>query len=398
MKGMVIQINDYKRLEGETEEELIYRICNNKDTIGSWQEVANTLNSILNYEYTESKYRKQFQAFQKMMNANQSKFVDDDTYLSEIRVQRQELEKEKVKMRDERNELSRIIREQARKESFVDMAKRIISEIEPKELEYEYIKTEKGNNDLIIHLTDIHAGIFIDNFFNVFNMDVLIDRLKKYLDKIYEIKERHNSENCYLVLGGDLISGIIHSTLRIENNENVIAQIKMVSSYISDFTSELSKVFNNVNVYTTAGNHSRVIANKNESLKGENLDTLIPFYMEAKLQNYKNVKIFNNEVEESIAIFNVRGNVVNATHGDKDAVSNVVQRFTMMFGIKPKIILMGHRHTNGMTTIFDTKVIESGSVSGNDNYCLDHRLIGKPEQMVLVVDKDGIDCLYDIQL
>lgn len=398
MKGMVIQINDYKRLEGETEEELIYRICNNKDTIGSWQEVANILNSILNYEYTESKYRKQFQAFQKMMNANQSKFVDDDTYLSEIRVQRQELEKEKVKMRDERNELSRIIREQARKESFVDMAKRIISEIEPKELEYEYIKTEKGNNDLIIHLTDIHAGIFIDNFFNVFNMDVLIDRLKKYLDKIYEIKERHNSENCYLVLGGDLISGIIHSTLRIENNENVIAQIKMVSSYISDFTSELSKVFNNVNVYTTAGNHSRVIANKNESLKGENLDTLIPFYMEAKLQNYKNVKIFNNEVEESIAIFNVRGNVVNATHGDKDAVSNVVQRFTMMFGIKPKIILMGHRHTNGMTTIFDTKVIESGSVSGNDNYCLDHRLIGKPEQMVLVVDKDGIDCLYDIQL
>jgi UDP-2,3-diacylglucosamine pyrophosphatase LpxH len=170
------------------------------------------------------------------------------------------------------------------------------------------------------------------------------------------------------------------------------------STYISDFASELSKIFNKVNVYSTAGNHGRCMPNKEDSLKGENLDMLIPFYMKARLQNYSNIVIHGNEVEESVAMFTVRGNLVNSCHGDKDSVSNVVQRFTMMFNAKPSVVLMGHRHTNGMTTVYNTKVIESGCVSGNDNYCLDKRLLGRPEQTVLVMNNDGIECLYDIQL
>ena len=30
---------EYKRYEGETEDELIYRICSQKDQIGTWKEV-----------------------------------------------------------------------------------------------------------------------------------------------------------------------------------------------------------------------------------------------------------------------------------------------------------------------------------------------------------------------
>lgn len=333
-----------------------------------------------------------------MLDANASKILDDDNYLNELHIQKRELEKEKVKMRDERNELSRLIREQARRESFIDMVKRVIADTEPKELDYSPTIISESDNDLVVHLTDVHAGIGINNYFNVFNIDVLADRLKGYLNKIYQIRNRHNSENCFLVLGGDLISGLIHSNLRIENNENVMEQVMIASTYISDFTAELSKIFNNVNVFSTAGNHSRCMPNKEDNLKGENLDILIPFYMKAKLQNYANVKIFNNDIEESVAMFTVRGNLVNATHGDKDTVSNVVQHFTLMFNAKPKVVLMGHRHTNGMTTIYNTKVIESGCVSGNDNYCLDHRLINRPEQTVLVMNNEGIDCLYDIQL
>ena len=52
-------MNKYQKFENETNEEVIYRICNDKDQIGSWQEVANILNELLGFEYTESKYRKQ---------------------------------------------------------------------------------------------------------------------------------------------------------------------------------------------------------------------------------------------------------------------------------------------------------------------------------------------------
>ena len=97
------KITTYNRLDSETDEELIYRVCSDKELIGSWQDVADILNELLNTEYTESKFRKQFQAFQKMLTANQFKFVDSEAQVNEIQVQTRKFEREKIKFRDQRN-------------------------------------------------------------------------------------------------------------------------------------------------------------------------------------------------------------------------------------------------------------------------------------------------------
>lgn len=116
------------------------------------------------------------------------------------------------------------------------------------------------------------------------------------------------------------------------------------------------------------------------------------------MQNIKNITICDNTIEPEIAMFNIRGNNVFAAHGHKDSPSNVVQNFTMMFGIKPDIVLLGHRHTNSMETVYDTKVIQSGCVSGSDAYAMSIRKTNKPEQTVSVIGDNGLICLYDIQL
>ena len=64
------KISTYKRFEGETDEELIFRICNDKEQIGSWQDVADIINELTGNDYGESTYRKKYQAFQKMLSAN----------------------------------------------------------------------------------------------------------------------------------------------------------------------------------------------------------------------------------------------------------------------------------------------------------------------------------------
>lgn len=393
-------ITTYKRFENETDEELIYRITGEKEQIGSWQDVADILNELLGTEYTESKFRKQRQAFDKMLAANQSKFVDSNEQLEELRLERQLLEKEKVKFRDERTELKRVIRDEARKESYKEQVLRSISEYQSKPLDYDKSRQFTGvlstDNDLIISCTDIHAGIEIDNYFNKFNEDVLKDRFNRYLDKILEVQLRHGSENAYVILS-ELVSGIIHNELRIENNQNLIEQFLSVTDYISQFLAELSYHFNEVNVYICPGNHSRISPKKEDSLKGENIDHLALPFLKAKLQNFKNIKFTTNDMEESITVFSVRGNVVMASHGDKDSPSNVVQKFTMFFNMKPDIVYLGHRHTNGLSTVYDTKIIESGCLSGADNYCMDMRLRNKPEQTISVITTVGLDCLYDVK-
>lgn len=387
----------FYRYENESDEELIYRIASHKDEIGSWQAVADILNELTDNEYTESKYRKQYQTFCRMLNANQKKFGDNETVLETIRDERQELEKQRIKMRDERNELNRKIREQARRESFVALVESAIAKTEHHPLQYNYHPPLPSDNDLLVHLTDIHAGIHIDNFWNVYNMDELQKRFEYYIAKIIEIKNRHSSENCYVVIG-EIISGLIHNNLRIENNEDVIQQFIKVSNCISDFLAILSNTFDHVYVYITPGNHSRLSPNKDESLAGENMDILLPHFLRGKLQNYINIHIEDNKIERNIAIFGIRGNNIFAVHGDKDSVTNVVQNFTMMFRIIPDIVLMGHRHRNGLTTVFNTKVIESGCVSGADNYAIDKRLKTAPEQTVAVINENGLECIYDIQL
>ena len=277
------------------------------------------------------------------------------------------------------------------------MIKRIIcEETQPIKFDYQYAPFE-STNDLLIHLTDIHAGIEIHNWKNDFDEDVLKNRIEKFTSDIANIRRLHNSENAYIVIG-EIISGIIHNNLRLQNNMDMMEQFKYVSELISAMLAELSKHFSHIYVYTTPGNHSRVLPKKEDSLDGENMDVLLPFYLKARMQNVKNITICDNTIEPETAMFDIRGNNVFAAHGHKDSPSNVVQNFTMLFGIKPNIVLLGHRHTNGLTTVHDTKVIESGCVSGTDQYAMSIRKSNRPEQTVSVIGDKGLVCLYDIQL
>ena len=89
---------------------------------------------------------------------------EDDKYFLELK-------KEKQKLSDLRVELIRVIREEARKESYADMIKKIVATNVP-QIDLSPIADKQitsNNNDLIVHLTDIHTGIEIDNFKNQFN-------------------------------------------------------------------------------------------------------------------------------------------------------------------------------------------------------------------------------------
>ena len=307
------------------------------------------------------------------------------------------LKKEQIKTSDQRIELNRLIREQARKESFLEMVQNVICKnVEPININVDY-NFFVGENDLLCHLTDIHTGIKIDNWKNTFDENVLRQRIEKYTSDILKIRDLHESQDCYIVVG-EILSGLIHNNLRLQNNMNLMEQFKYVAELISSMLIKLAERFNHIYMYTTPGNHSRIVAKKDDSIDGENMDVLLPFYLKARLQNIENISVCDNNIEPEIAMFNIRGNNVFSAHGHKDSPKSVVQNFTMLFGIKPDIVLLGHRHTNGLTTVYDTKVIESGCVSGSDDWIVSHRKANKPEQTVSVIDSNGLKCLYDIQL
>lgn len=368
----------------------------------TWQELADNVNreyrdDVSEYR-TESAYRKACQGAEAYYNEVFAGMINDN-YREEIQNDIREFKKEKQKLSDERTEYNRLLRREARKESYAEMVQRIVAE---STIPYEFNggslnDFSLNDNSLLIHLTDIHTGIEIDNFYNRFDEDVLVDRFNKYFNKIKEVQQQHKSENAYIVIG-EIVSGIIHNNLRLQNNLDLIEQFKLAAELVSSLLVNLSCMFTNIYVYTTPANHSRISPKKEDALDGENLDILLPFYLKAKMQYFENVHIEDNTLDPEIAIFHIYNTLVMAAHGHKDSPANVVQNFTMMFKLQPDIVLLGHRHTNGLTTVFDTKVIQSGCVSGADAYAVGIRKVNKPEQTISVINKQGLVCIYDVVL
>lgn len=400
----------FNRLENENESNYLWRLGQAKDNglvEYSWDDIADIMNKEFRddvSEYrSEAAYRKPYQQAKRFYESGVFKDFSQEQYIEELREAKQEVRKAKQQLFDERTAYNKSLREQARRESMFDIVKRAIEEYRPIRFDYQPPTARKGDNDLIIHLTDIHCGVNINSPMNQFNTEILKERLQKYLNEIIEIQRMYQSENAYLILGGDNISGIIHLNARIEAKENIITQIMVVTDLISDFIYELSKVFNKVEVHTTAGNHSRSTASKEETIKGENFDLLVPYICGKDLKNVENVEFVSNYLDCDIATFMVRGHMVYATHGDKDTVKNVVYHMTN-FARKAKLPLpdmcyLGHRHTNSMETIDDVKVIQSGCVDGMDSYTIDSRLVGTPEQTVTVVtEKHRVKALCDVPL
>lgn len=123
---------DIKKTPDETALAYIWRVGCAKDSgliDSTWSELAKILNEELEENITESAYRKKYAIMKKAHDEIFSKFVhnelDSEKHLIELR---HELEKERVKVRDERNELRRMLREKAREESFAEQINRIIAE------------------------------------------------------------------------------------------------------------------------------------------------------------------------------------------------------------------------------------------------------------------------------
>ena len=395
------ETNFFTLRQGETENQYIWR-CGRARESGliqkNWEDMAKCMNNGLRHgqpPYTESAYRKKYSTAKAFYDEIFSKPTSVSNEIKALTLERQQTEKERVKIRDERNELRRILREQARREEFHEQFVRSINEyVEPYAPSFYPASSFGDETDLIVMLTDVHYGMSYHGVYNEYSPEIAQHRMKVYSEKVAQIAKRHKSKNCYMFLS-ELISGYIHTSLRIENNQDVIDQFLGVTSCISQFILSLVPFFDDIYVYMAPGNHGRMMPDKKESIDHENMDNLIIPMIKAKLQNYDHVHFGENDIDHSIVKFNVRGYSVFGVHGDKDSPDSVVDHLTLMLGCRPDVVLMGHRHTNAVTTCYDTKVIQSGSLSGMDQFCMDHRLKNRAEQSVVVIN-NGVDCIYDV--
>lgn len=398
---------DFQKKLNESEEQFLWRIGQAKDnglTDLSWDEIADIVNRQFREDESEYRtaaaYRKPYQQAKRFYESGVFN-VGEDARVAEMQETLHEMRKEKQRLSDERTAINRMARSDGRFEENLEiLAKMIRNNGQTTMPEIQFDDITVSDNDLFAMVADLHIGPDTKNNFGCYNAEVAADRLTQYLHRILEIKEINHSENIYVALMGDMINGEIHITTQLENRENVTEQVQKAAELISAFVYELSKYFRNVYVNSVAGNHSRT-GLKDQVLRGNRLDNLIPWYMKAKLEHLSNV-YFCDELnhDTTIGCFVIRGHRYLIVHGDYDGFNESgVSKLVMMLGYKPTAIMYGHMHRCSYDDISGVKIIRSGSFNGvSEDYLVSRRITGKPQQMVCVLNDAGVSSCYPVEL
>ena len=388
----------YKRFENESTDELIYRICQDKDKIGTWQDVANIINELTGDDFGESTYRKKYQSFQKMLSANQSKFADSESQLREIEDQIRELERMKIQFRDERRSWNKQNYENSRFDEVMNILVERMDNFAKTDFTPHSYPTIDGDKNMIICLSDLHIGQCFSSYFGEFNSDIAKERLQKYTNEILNIARDNHVKKAYVFMLGDNISNSLHKTIEVSNKENVIDQLKLSIEYISSFCYELTKHFEHVYLSSASGNHSRLQA-KDLAQHSERLDAFIAWDVCRTLQYVDNFhSLLHRSIDDGIADVNIDGKTYLLIHGDYDTPTKTgYLNLSNIVGFFPDYICCGHKHFCFYSQ--ESKFIQSGSLAGSgDDYCIEKRLTGQASQMVCIVDKTGVKSVHPIML
>ena len=380
----------YLKSEDEDLETYIDRLSTDKDQYGyTWQDIADIVEEETGFLRSSSWYRKR-----------RKKSISERVVEPEInlRVEKKEnplyaLQKERVKLSDERRQISAEIRRLAREDTLKEIAHDFAEqmsrsfEFNPMTISQPLVSTKSA----ILCISDWHYGIEIQNAWNVYNPTIAQQRVQKLYSEVVRRCLAENVTQLYVCNLGDMISGRIHLPLRLNTRLDVISQEMEVCEILARFLADLAKYFK-IDYYECLDNHSRLEPRKPDSLELENLSRLSGWYLKERLAQNPNylIRIMPNSLADDIITFECEGFKVAGVHGHKDSPATIVSNLTSFTHNQYQLVLCAHRHRFGAHEDYSTVVLENGSLMGVDEYAVSLRLCSHPSQTLIIVSPDNL--------
>ena len=399
-----------KKLPGENEDQYIWKVGQAKDAgllDSTWEDLAPRLNTELGIDETEwrgsSAFRKAYRWMQRAYDNvfRQNGFIG--TRGDDLDEKTKELFRAKKQFEDQRREWKKLETKDAR---FDHLTKKMIDSVNnlccAKPLEFKNTPIVSDCKDAVLCLADWHLGMVTDNIWNKYNVDICYQRVIQLVEKTIQYLRQHKIDTLHILLLGDAAHGAIHTSCRVASEEEVCDQLMQVSELIAEVVNKLSEEVSEVNVYSTYGNHLRTVQNKNDSSHSDNMEKIIPWYLEQRLQNNNRVNIIRSDYYEFIYL-NVFGYDIVAAHGDLEKFKSfgvtVNTLFTKKYGVTIDYTISADKHH---IEEFETMGIESvlvRSLCGTDAYANGIRAYSAPGQTLMIFSpEEGRECTYNIKL
>lgn len=406
----------FQRLEGESIEEYQMRLSIMKLKEGydiDWSEIKELLQSdehpdtlrrkgkglVMGYEIYENKMNKLAEEYYLQIQKIKEKIDTEieDKRLNELQNKILQLKVEKEKLKNERNHVNAQVRVIARVDHLIECVKEEIKELNNiKPLITDEVVINENERDAIILISDVHIGVGADNILDVYNPEICRLKMNYYIDSCIERIKKENPKVIHFLCGGDLISGIIHTTTRFDNRLDVAEQVSFASELISESIAKVRRECKlPIKVAILSGNHDRIVADKNQHLEEENFVKFISEFVKLRLKEDTGIEFYSQE-DPTLINLDIRGYKCVLVHGDKDR-RNTIHRLIELNGEVYDYIFQGHFHKFGVEPHNHTVVITNGAFGG-ETYARNARLYDKPIQLLMFFTNDGLETIYPINL
>ena len=380
-----------ERKENETYISYIKRVTNacsdKKISYSEWGDyILGTDNN-----YSSENLRKAFYVVYKLLNKIDENNCNYDA-IKDLEHLRDEIYKERCRLQDIQREKRNDLRVEARFENLLEVVKDNIGFMPTYEIkDFKPINKNQDKKYAVLQLSDWHCGALVDNQFNYYNVDTMVDRATKVRNNALEYCKLHNVTDLVIEINGDMVNGAIHVSSRVESEEGVIQQVITVTDVLAKLINSMKPYFNSIKIVTTLGNHGRLTPNKSDSITNENFEMLIPTMLRDKLSD---VKIIDSKGLD-FTKYEIDGKIIMVSHGQNDSMTKVISDFSKMFKVVPNEVHLGHTHSYTDINDCDIKVTVNGSLIGSDDYAVTIRKVTTPSQNLIVYEKDR--CIYEIK-
>lgn len=320
----------------------------------------------------------------------------------ELEEKRQELQKEAIRLSDQRRELMKLIRKEGRAEHLYERLIDAANHLSPFAAAFTPINDNDKEREAVLVLSDWHYGMTTDNIFNKFDTQICEERIARLITLATERLKLNRVSKLHIVVLGDLIHGAIHVGTRVAAEELVCDQLMQVSELLAQAVYEIAQVVSDTVVYTTYGNHARTIQSKADSVHRDNLERIVPWWLKERFKNCSNITV-QSPSENEFVIIDTCGGAICATHGDLDNIhstpiilSNIIQKAT---GKHIEAFLVGDKHHQESIEKAGVSAIICSSLCGTDEYANTKRLYSTPSQLLITMTEGyGIDGQYHLKL
>ena len=328
----------------------------------------------------------------------------DAQKVAEIDLKRIELQQERQRFYDQRREYKKLVNEDGR---FQHILERLVNAAESLADGHRYAPSEDvvrmadDESEAVLVFADWHYGMTARNMMNEYDIGIADERLSQIMEQAIARLRLHKPSVLHVILLGDMCHGAIHTSCRVASNELVVDQMMQVSEMIAEAIERLAGEVPFVSVWSTYGNHMRTVANKQDSIHRDNLERLIPWWLDQRLQSCENVLV-HVESEDEFIYFDACGTYIVASHGDLDNVATsprlIPAMFQKKYGTGVDCVILGDKHHAEEFEELGVTAMVADALCGADEYANLKRLYSTPGQLMLFVRSGyGIDAVYRLR-